>query len=74
MHLKLFQKEQFKKQQKQPGDLIGNKITDKITGVSRTFPKNNPETSEEEILRERFIASELSHNFIDDLRLRKENY
>ena len=74
MHLKLFQKEQFKKQQKQLGDLIGNKIADKITRVSRTFPKNNPETSEEEILRERFIPSELSHNITDDLRLRKENY
>ena len=36
MHLKLLQKEQFKKQQKQTGDLIGNKIAYKIAKVSST--------------------------------------
>ena len=39
MHLKLLQKEQFK-----TGSLIGNKIADKITKVSRTTPKNSSET------------------------------
>ena len=53
------------------GDLIGNKITDGITKVLKTSPKNNSETNEEEILRKRFIASELRHN---DLILRKEKY
>ena len=53
------------------GDLIGNKITDGITKVLKTSPRNNSETNEEEILRKRFIASELRHN---DLILRKEKY
>ena len=47
------------------GDLIGNKIADKITRVSKKSPNNN---------LERFIISELGHKFINDLRLRKENY
>ena len=50
--LLLHQKERFKKQLKQPRDLIGNKIADKVTRVSKTSPKNNSETNEEEILRE----------------------
>ena len=33
-------------------DLIGNKIPDKITRVSKTSPLNNSETNEEEILRD----------------------
>ena len=41
------------------GDLIGNKIADKITRVSKASSKNNPERSEEEILTEIFIPSEL---------------
>ena len=36
--------------------LIGNKIADKITRVSKTSPKNNSETNVEEILRERYIS------------------
>ena len=58
MHLKPLQKERFKKQQKQLGDLIGNKIADKITRASKILPKNNSETNEE-ILKERLIPSEL---------------
>ena len=41
------------------GDLIGNKIADKITRVSKTSPKNNSETNEEEMLREKYISPEL---------------
>ena len=37
-------------------DLIGNKIADKITGASKTSPKNNLETNEEEILKEKYIS------------------
>ena len=33
-------------------DLIGNKIADKITRASKTSPKDNLETNEEEMLRE----------------------
>ena len=54
MHLKLLQKELFKKAGA-TGELIGNKIADKITRVLKTSPKNNSETNEEETLRERYI-------------------
>ena len=37
------------------GVLIGNNIADKIARVSKTSPKDNSETNEEEILRKRFI-------------------
>ena len=56
------------------GDLIEDKIANKITRVSKTFPKNDPETCEEKKLRETFIPSELRHETTDDLRLTKENY
>ena len=42
--------------------------------VSKTSPKNNSETNEEEILRERVIPPKLRHKVIDDLRLKTENY
>ena len=56
------------------GDLIGNKTVDKMTKVPKTSSKNSSETNEEEILRERFISSEVRDKIIDDLKLRKENY
>ena len=37
--IKLYQKEQFKKQKKQTGDLI--RIFNKITRISKTLQKNN---------------------------------
>ena len=57
MHLKLLQKEWFKTEV--TSDLIGNKFADSITKVSKTSPKNNYKTNEEELLKERFIPSEL---------------
>ena len=42
MHLKLLQGEQ--KTAEATGYLIGNKIANKITKVSRTLPQNNSET------------------------------
>ena len=50
------------------GDLIGNKITGRITKVSKTSPKTNSE----EILRERFEFPELRQKLIDDLRLQEK--
>ena len=55
-------------------DLIGNNIADKITRVSKTSPNNNSERNEKEILRERFVPSELRQKIINDLRLKTENY
>ena len=69
MHLKLLQREQFKKTAEGTGDLIGNEITDKITKVSKISPKNNSEINEEEILRERYISPEKRLKTINDLRL-----
>ena len=56
------------------GNLIGNKIADKIIRASKTSPKNNSETNEEEILREKYISPELRQKIIDDLRLKEENF
>ena len=36
-------------------------------------PKNNSETNEEEILREKYISPEQRQQIIDDLRLKEEN-
>ena len=47
-HLKLLHKEQFKKKAEAAGDLIGNKIAEKITNVSRSSPHNNSQTVESE--------------------------
>ena len=47
-------------------DLIGNKIADKITRVSKTSPKNNLKTNEEETLREKSISPQLRQKNIDD--------
>ena len=66
MHLKLHQKEQFRTQQKQLVTLIGNKIADKITRVSKTSPKNNLKANEEETLREKSISPQLRQKNIDD--------
>ena len=38
-------------------DLIGNKIAAKITSASKISSKNNSETHEEKILREKYIPS-----------------
>ena len=56
------------------GDLIANKIADKIMRVSKTSPKKNLETNEEKILREIFIPSELRQKIISDPILKEENY
>ena len=73
MHLKLLQKERFKKTAEATGDLIGNRIADKIPRAAKMSPINNSDPNEEK-LRERFIPSELRHKIINDLRLKKKNY
>ena len=62
MHLKLLQKEQFKKKAEVTGDLIGNKIADKITRASKPSPQNNLEINEE-MLRGKHISPELRQKF-----------
>ena len=65
MQLKLHKKERFKKQQKQPVIRSQNNL--------KNFSKNNSETNEEGILREKYISPELRQKIIDDLRLKEEN-
>ena len=45
----------------------------KLQDFSKTSPKNNSETNEEEILRERYISTGLRQKILDDLRLKEEN-
>ena len=54
------------------GDLIGNKIADRITKFSKTSLQNNWEKNIEhdtKIHRERYISPKQRQTFIDDLRL-----
>ena len=58
-----------KKTAEAAGDIIGNKIADRAAKVSKTLPQNNPETNEEEIIREGYISPEKRLKIIDNLRL-----
>ena len=59
--------------QKTTGGLIGNKIADKITKISKTSQHNNSETvtneHDKEIPKERQISPEERQKIIDDLIL-----
>ena len=68
---KPFSKRVIQKIAETTGDLIGNKITDKITRVSRTLPQNNLEANEE-IPKEKHISPELRQKNIVDLRLMED--
>ena len=56
------------------GSLIGNKIADQITRVSKHYPKINSQTNEDQIPREKYISPKLGRKIIDDLRLKEENF
>ena len=53
--------------------MVGNKIADRITKVSKTLPQNNSDkiTNEHEkyILEERYVSLEERDEIIDELRL-----
>ena len=66
--LKTASKRVIQKRAKATGDLIGNKIADRITKVWKTSPRNNSETNEE-ILRERYISPGQRQKITYDLRL-----
>ena len=63
-----------KKTAEAAGDIIGNKIADRAAKVSKTLPQNNPETNEEEILREGYLSQEKRRKIIDNLRLIHSQY
>ena len=74
MHLKLRQKRAIQKTTEATGDLIGNTIADKFTIVSKTSPKNNSETKEENYSSGDYLSPELRQKCIDDLRLKEEYF
>ena len=71
--LKTSLKRLIQKTAEETGDLIGNKIADRITKVSKRFQQNNSETvtheHDKEIPKERYISPEQRQKIIDDLRL-----
>ena len=67
-------KKSHSKTEEATGDLIGNKIVDKITRASKTSPKNYFDKNKEAILRERYISPTLRQKIIDDLRLKQEKF
>ena len=66
MHLKLLQKELFKKTAEATDDLIGNRIADKITKVSKHLTWNSSETVESETENIGF-SRETHRNSLDSL-------
>ena len=71
--LKTISRRVIQKTAETTGDLIRNKIANKITEVSRNSQQNNSETitneNDKEIPKERYISPEKSQAIIDDLRL-----
>ena len=55
------------------GDLIGNKIADKIVSVSKTKSNNN-DNVELYTHKKRYISQEERQQIIDELRLVAKNY
>ena len=73
MHLKTVSKGEIQKKAEATGDLIGNKIADRITKAAKLLPQNNSETvtneHDKEISEERYISLEERQKITDDLRL-----
>ena len=69
--IKTASKRAIQKTAEATGGLIGNKITDKMTSVSKKSknPQNNKANDESEIPKERYISPEKSKQIIDELRL-----
>ena len=73
--LKTASKRVIQKTAEATGHLIGNKIADKVTKASKTAsPKNNSQTNEEEILKERYTSLEPRQIIINYLRLKEERF
>ena len=71
--LKTVYKRAIQKTAEATGDLIRNKIADKIARVSKTSPRNNSETSEE-VLKKKCIYPKLRKKAVDDLKLKEDWY
>ena len=64
-------KKAIQKTSETTGDLIGNKVADKITSVSKKSPKelHSQNENEIEIPKERYISPEKRQKNIDEIRL-----
>ena len=69
--IKTASKRAIHKTAKAIGDLIGNKIADKTTSVSKTSkkPQNNETNDESEAPNKRYISPEKRQQIINELRL-----
>ena len=71
--LKTVSKRVIQKKAEGTGDMIGNKIANRITKVSKTSPRNSLEIvkneRDKEIPTERYISPEEGQKIIDALRL-----
>ena len=76
--IKTTSKRAIQKTAEATGDLIGNKIADKITSVSKKsnkkLPNNETEEDAEIITHKRYISPEERQQIIDELRLIPKNY
>ena len=66
--IKTVSKRAIKKTTEATGDLIGNKITDKITIVSKKSSQIDEAKNEIEIPKKRYISPEKRQKIIDELR------
>ena len=62
---------EYQKAAEATGDLIGSKIANKVTNVSRSLPENKSETitneHDKEIPKERYVSPKEMQKIIDDL-------
>ena len=75
--IKTASKRAIQKNAEASGDLIGNKIADKITSVSKKKSNNSNNNNNDVKLathKKRYISSEERQQIIDELRLVPQNY
>ena len=72
--IKTVSKRAIQKTAEATGDLIGNKIADKITSVSKKKSNNNNDDVELPSHKKRYISPEKRQQIIDELRLVPRNY
>ena len=72
--LKTSSKRVIQKTAEETGDLIRNKIADKITGVSKNLQQNRSETvineHDKEITKEKYVHPKEMQEIVDKLRLK----
>ena len=57
LQIKAVSKRAIQKTAEEADDLIGNKIADSITKVSKTSPQNNSETNEKHIVKNIYLQN-----------------